>query len=77
MPIVPYMALSEMIRIGAAPYWQAVAISLPIIKAPPSPRNATICVPGRRKAAATAIGMPDPIAPTTDDRKICPCLKPI
>ena len=55
-----------------APYWQAVAISFPIIKAPPSPRNATTCVPGRRKAAATAIGIPDPIAPTTDDRKIWP-----
>src|SRR5438270_14067560 len=47
MPIVPYIRLSEMIMIGAAPYWQAVAISLPIINAPPSPRKATTCFPGR------------------------------
>ena len=54
MPIVPYMPLSEMIRIGLAPYCRAVAISLPVIKAPPSPTNATTCVFGRRNAAATA-----------------------
>ena len=54
MPIVPYIPLSEMIMIGLAPYWRAVAISFPVIKAPPSPTNATICVPGRRNAAATA-----------------------
>ena len=77
MPIVPYIELSEMIMIGVPPYWQAVAISLPIISAPPSPTNATTCVPGRRSAAATAIGMPEPIAPTTDDRKTCPGWKPI
>jgi hypothetical protein len=29
MPIVPYMPLSEMIMIGLAPYWRAVAISIP------------------------------------------------
>ena len=72
MPIVPYMPLSEMIMIGLAPYWQAVAISLPIINAPPSPTKATTCVPGRRNAAATAIGMPEPIAPTTEDEKDLP-----
>ena len=77
MPIVPYIRLSEMIMIGLPPYCSAVAISLPIISAPPSPMNATTCVPGRRNAAATAIGMPEPIAPTTDDRNTCPGLKPI
>src|SRR5207302_1026114 len=50
MPIVPYMPLSEMIMIGLAPYCTAVAISLPDIKVPPSPTNATTCVPGRRAA---------------------------
>ena len=63
--------------IGVPPYCAAVAISLPAINAPPSPMNATTCLPGRRSVAATAIGMPEPIAPTTDDRKICPGLKPI
>src|SRR5271163_1939901 len=62
MPIVPYMPLSEMIMIGLTPYWRAVAISLPVIKAPPSPTKATTCVPGRRNAAATAIGIPEPMA---------------
>ena len=77
MPMVPYMPLSAITAIGAAPYWQAVASSLPIISAPPSPMKATTCVPGRRIAAATAIGMPEPIAPTTDARNTCPCRKPI
>ena len=77
MPIVPYIELSEMIRIGLPPYCIAVAISLPIISAPPSPTNATTCLPGRRNVAATAIGMPEPIAPTIDDRNSWPGLKPI
>jgi len=71
------LELSEMITIGLPPYWQAVAISLPIISAPPSPMNATTCLPGRRSVAATAIGIPEPIAPTTDDRNSWPGLKPI
>ena len=75
MPIVPYMELSEMITIGLPPYWQAVAISLPIISAPPSPMKATTCLPGRRRVPATAIGMPDPIAPTTEDKNSWPGLK--
>src|SRR3977135_3542285 len=39
MPIVPYIALSEMIMIGAAPYWQGGGISLPLINQPPPPRH--------------------------------------
>ena len=77
MPIVPYILLSEMIMIGLAPYCIAVAISLPVINAPPSPTKATTCVLGRRNAAATAIGMPEPIAPTTEARNTWPWRKPI
>ena len=55
----------------------AVAISLPLISAPPSPQKPMACLPGRRMAAATAIGTPAPIAPTTEERKFWPGLKPI
>ena len=57
---------------GVTPYCRAVASSLPVISAPPSPAKARTCVPGRRRQAATAIGSPAPIAPTTEARNIWP-----
>ena len=54
-----------------APYCMAVASSEPDISAPPSPRNRITWRLGWRSAAATAAGMPMPIAPPTQPINVC------
>ena len=69
--------LPELADLFILPKHRGKGIATAVVKAPPSPRNATTCVPGRRNAAATAIGIPEPIAPTTDDRNTWPWRNPI
>ena len=56
MRIVPYIWLLNTITIGATPWWNAVAISCPVIRNPPSPTRLTTMRSGNAIFAPTAAG---------------------